>query len=343
MNFLPPVSKSEKDRIEKLRIRVRSSTHVCYNPSCADGSPAIRSHILQKNGILNKISSAKGMVWQMDSGSLFSHHRTRFKHQHIQSAGSDVLAFWGFCKICDGKIFSEVEAQGPNFSKQRHLLLFSYRALVNELYKQEYNLRHYEIIFASTLNEKIKDYYREKHLQFSASLKLLREYKKELELQLGLRSVLKSFFYYCFSKRRKVHFIVRKCPTLHMAASIIFSTLHEKINAIDIDLDVLSPYFLHIIPTDHGTEVIFGHESMNDTLEGVQFKDLATIPEQQLLQIISHIVIKYAETWAISEKFYASLNSKRITSQIITMKDYFLNNRRMRSKQLSFNIFDYLS
>ena len=101
---------------------------------------AIRSHLLQRNGILTQLAE-NGRIWELREDDLFTgtpgqHDHYYFDLVHIKRA----FTFWGFCQPHDHELFAEIETRAPDLDNIRSARLYSYRAFLNELQKIENNL-----------------------------------------------------------------------------------------------------------------------------------------------------------------------------------------------------------
>ena len=93
---------------------------------------AIKSHVLQKNGILREISSNNHLI-ELCSPNPFELEEKGildFKTKGI----NDVYTFNGFCKTHDSEVFKPIEVNANlNFDRKIQQSLFCYRGLCQEI------------------------------------------------------------------------------------------------------------------------------------------------------------------------------------------------------------------
>lgn len=112
---------------------------------CSEKS--INSHLLQKNGILNLISSNNHLI-QIKKKDFFADTKTEnfdFKPIGIKTAMSYNL----FCNSHDTNIFTPIENKELNLEVYENQLLFSYRSLCAELRKKMNNVEIFKRIINS--------------------------------------------------------------------------------------------------------------------------------------------------------------------------------------------------
>ena len=113
----------------KLMEKVRNAQRICNHPAC--DKPAINSHILQENGILNRIADDKKTFMEYTPWS-------KFRPEELYPASintNKMFTFQGFCNHHDSAVFKEIENGSLIFSFYKHNLLFSYRGLLHDLYR----------------------------------------------------------------------------------------------------------------------------------------------------------------------------------------------------------------
>lgn len=327
------MNKTEKQIINKLRLQVRSKSQRCYNPGCTN--EAIRSHILQRNGILNKIADKNGYVYQLERTDLYRNTTYQLKYSSI--AGGDVLTFWGFCKSCDYSIFKEVELQVPDFDSYRHNLLFSYRALLKELYKIQYNLKYFKAIQScKSISITTKESYEEnifRH-EFVEKIDLNLKHLMESELQFE-------------TKEHTFHFSKYVLPNLHVATSAIYTPPQiELFNPSSLSSDYMDAFFnrsrvivfFHLIPVDSGTIFILGHHKNSSRADSLVFSEFND--KSKIEALLSETLIKRIETWCISTSLFVKLKERGLDTRILQLKEENLGS--MKLNKIDFNLFEVL-
>lgn len=141
--------------IENIYKRVKSKRRECIIEGCNEYS--INSHILQKNGILDRLSSDNHIV-EIKPKSTFSwsettfENITEFKKVSILKAHS----YPTLCNYHDTVIFKEIENHPIDFNSYTTHLLFAFRSLLS-IHRKTELAREREVSF---LNSRVfKDYY----------------------------------------------------------------------------------------------------------------------------------------------------------------------------------------
>ena len=130
----------------KLLKRAKEAKWNCLYPNCEKDS--IMSHLLQKNGILSRISTNRHVL-EIQS----THNKNNKKDKHeIKSIGlNEAFAFPGFCISHDTLLFEKIENGNTiDYYDYYTQLLFSYRALMNESRKKEIIVDYYNRILKSS-------------------------------------------------------------------------------------------------------------------------------------------------------------------------------------------------
>lgn len=102
--------------------------------SCPDC--AIKSHVLQKNGILHEISVDNHLIERVSANPFEMEEKgiADFKRIGI----NNVYTFYGFCQKHDTELFKPIETEKTlNLYSQNQQLLFCYRGLCQEIRRKE--------------------------------------------------------------------------------------------------------------------------------------------------------------------------------------------------------------
>lgn len=321
----------EKGIITDLRKKARSKSQDCYNPSCSN--KAIRSHIHQAEGPIREIASTDGRIVQLENlNTFFEKKLYGFQEKGIKQKG-DVLIFWGFCNNCDSQLFNPIENQNVDYSSYKNQLLFSYRGFLSEHYKQEYNLKHYELIFESNkLTDTIKEMYVQRYLEFSLDVKIGRTIKRLFEKNLKEVDV------------NDFNFISFKLPKIDVCTSSTYSLpLAIKIKSDEILKRESFPIagnmnFVNLIPHGKHLNVILGCLSDENLKGRLDLKKIEKYDDKSKIKLISDILIRHIETWFISNSLYNIWNQRKLTTEIIRqIEKYFPVH--MKNKHVKFNMF----
>jgi len=119
----------------------------CMFGSCNEAS--IKSHVLQKNGILKEISEDNHLIQLMPPDAFKIGETGILQPKRIGI--NNAYTFMGFCNCHDTEIFKPIESKNElDVNKPYHQALFSYRGLCQELRRKE--------IALESLREMIMEY-----------------------------------------------------------------------------------------------------------------------------------------------------------------------------------------
>lgn len=322
------MTNQEKGLIEELRTKARKKSQKCYNTLCNE--MAIRSHLQQAEESIRCISSAGKIIQLEDLNPHFENSPYGFKEKGIIQKG-DVLTFWGFCNKCDSQIFKSIETNEIDYSLHRNQLLYSYRGFLNEHYKQEYNVKWYELIFESNLNDSIKEFYEKLFIQFTVCVKAGNYVKELFESDL-------------LENSQNFKFITLKLPKIEVCTSATFAkprmiTVDWSAIQMQNSIAPITNYnFINLIPTNENLYVIFGHIADESLPGNLDLEKILNLSQKEQIKLISDILIKHIETWIVSPSLHNKWKQRKIDKEILQQKKIF-RPIPMRNKYLKFNMF----
>ena len=318
--------KEIKGIIRKHEINAKRKTRKCFLPNC--NSNSIASHLLQKNGILNRISH-QNHLYQVGMDS-FKTGMFYFEKIGINKA----FSFPGFCNDHDTNLFKEIEKEEINFNDYRTPLLFSYRILVNEIRKKE--------ILIDWFSSNINDF----------KLKLFLDQPYFIDLQKGIQGFKQAIkdgdyylerFYSDINKNtQKFTFLTFELPLIEICASGVFTyeTAEEIENIPDWLWDKpLTDIYFNLLPMKNKSIVIFGFltEMKEKSLNHINsFKETN---DKLSLKMIGDLLLTRIENWLCSYSVYQQL--KQNENEIVRITHESVNSKNERRK-LDFNLFDYI-
>ncbi len=315
-----------KRKINKHEIATRKKKRKCFLTSCNNFS--IASHLLQKNGILNRIAT---------DNHLFQFGIDPYKPNlfYFEKIGiNKAFTFPGFCNKHDTSIFNEIESEELDFSRYRTNLLFSYRILANELRKKEILIDR----FTSILND------------FSLNLYLNNRYTSDLKDRIkGHKQSLKDGEYYLKhfysdleNNTKSFTFITIELPYVEFCASGVFTyETTAEINSIPDWLwdKPLTDIYFNLLPLQDKSIAIFGClTEMKDKCWNY-ISEFDKPDKNSSLKMIGDLLLTRVENWLCSESVYNHL--KLYESTIMKITHESINTPHER-RTLSFNLFDYM-
>lgn len=281
--------------IGKIYKNVQNKPWTCMCSGCT--SPAINSHLLMRNGILNYVVE-NGHLYELRSDSPEAFRKGQLPVSFKKVGINQSISFPLFCNEHDTCLFKEIEDGGVDYSKYRHQALYSYRTLVSEIRKKEINAeKERRIIDSLTLNELLGSYVID---NFSKSYKLglqgikdLKFYEEEIlgDLNNGTESYV---------------FLSREIPLRGIYASTIssiFASTEETMLA-----PILNTFFFHLIPKENASQLVIGYhkEHTNDKILEYSNRWMET-PIERMGQMLTALFCQI-ETWGMSPSVYAKLN-----------------------------------
>lgn len=283
------------DFIKKARLHFKCKSEgindikKCYFPDCDEKS--INSHLLQKNGILNKISK-NSHLWEYTINQ-FKKEKYVFKRTGLNK----IFSFNCFCNKHDSNLFKEIENTELDFSNYRTNLLFTLRTLYNEIFKKQVNVKMYDCFlredFENYNNEK---FYRKRHDENLGieDLKLL-----EAKILSDLNSTNESFIF---------NYRVIDNIGLCMSSFFTYDTTEEieKIESeLGKELDRYSEIFINVFPYEENAILMVAYEKIDDK----KVKDYVSeffdnLDIKLCYRKITNLVLFNCENWVVNDEFY---------------------------------------
>jgi hypothetical protein len=123
-----------KKKLLEVRKKSEKKTRKCMFDNCSNLT--IKSHVLQKNGILRDISEHNHLIQMLPANPFEMQEKgiSDFKLVGI----NDVYTFQGFCNNHDSQIFKSIETEATiDFQDKAQQALFCYRGLCQEIRRKE--------------------------------------------------------------------------------------------------------------------------------------------------------------------------------------------------------------
>ena len=128
---------------------VRKKSWPCMYCGCNDF--AINSHLLMRNGILNYVVE-NGHLYELRSDAPEAFKKEELPISFKKVGINQSISFPLFCNGHDTSVFIEIENDDVDYTLYKHMLLYSYRALLAEIRKKEIEVeKKRRIINSSTL------------------------------------------------------------------------------------------------------------------------------------------------------------------------------------------------
>lgn len=319
---------SEKELLRLLDTsfnKAKKKTRKCLIDNCNE--EAIKSHTLQKNGILKQISE-NNHLFQFDTVSPFEIER-QGKSQLKRIGINDVFTFPGFCKQHDSEIFKPIELNNFDIKSNESINLFSYRALCQEIRRKEIALDFIENMLESIIHPKMHIYWKE----LKNGLENLYYFKKELENDLKNPN---SKFIYKIYEIPKTEICI-SAPLNISDPNNPLSQTHDKNNNVLNNPFVTS--VINIFPYQEKSYVMIAlskdyHCNWTESL----FNKFDGIKSPNHLKLISDLIATKLEFWCISPQLKNSLTNEKIKELFNTWEKNLSN--FSSTLNIKFNLFE---
>lgn len=282
---------------------------------------AIKSHVLQKNGILREISDKNHLVQFLPPNPFESAEKGLFDFKEI--GVNDVYTFKGFCKEHDNKIFEPIESKSElDFTEAKQQALFSYRGLCQEIRRKEISMEWLTdlvkicpIETISLMQSSLNGY--------NHGIENLTFFKKELEKAIIVNDY-SSFKYTTI-----------KVPRIELCISV---PLNIKSSNND---DLKIPYstsFLNIFPKNNSTYIIGGfHQDFKCSWTNQFLVKMRSSKKDKIFKELSDLVTMRLEFWAMSPNLFKKIPSQAIEAYKMLFAENVFNHDAILKTEL--NIF----
>jgi hypothetical protein len=271
---------------------------------CSD--KAINSHVLQKNGILNLISSNNHVI-QINSKDFFSADETGILD--IKSIGiNSAMSYPLFCNFHDTLVFAPIEKEELNLNLPISQLLFSYRALCAEIRKKLTNV--------DILN-KVKD-----SNHFASNFMLVDMAKTQIEANtLGVNDLnwYKSEFEKAITNSENIkNYVFEKIDFNFIPASVsaVYSPINPSFHTFEVlknSNNILNYIFINLIPNNNKLTLLIGyHKLKTDDWIINYIESWKNITQKEFKRKLTDLLATKIETWCISPEYFSTLNPKNI-------------------------------
>jgi hypothetical protein len=286
--------KEAKNLMGKFMVASIKKQRTCLYPDCNEKS--VMSHLLQKKGILNQIAEDQHVCSYYTNPQTYE---SKFKRTGI----NDAFSFQGYCTKHDDLLFRTIEKGVIDFSSDTNKLLFTFRAIFNELRKKEViNDAFNKAVAAHTLEGLIdknflKEYVRQNTLG-------ARDLKYFLDLaHKNFRDETNDFNLSSLSFKR-VPLCISTVVSVESNAEMMFQSL---INRKQFEEKTVPSLVINCFPLEQESTMLIAYPKANsDRIEQFINDHVHIISNDPTLKSLSDLIIKFSETWTCSPSFYAS-------------------------------------
>lgn len=291
-----------KNEISQCLISAKNKNRKCF--FCDED--AIMSHVIWKAGILKPISTNSHLI-ELNIQNRVRHENINF----IKSGLKKILSFKGFCNYHDNNIFSKVETKNVNFTERINQILISIRGLYFEIRKKEITIDFFKSQIEKNIIPQQNYFLQNRIKRISHAINDLHYFIKNLNQEV-------------LYPEKHYNFIYKEVCPIEVVTSSLFTT--EGINTMKSMSKIKN---WESIPTNSVLFTTFPYNGKSIILFGFSnefilnkdiIKRINNYNEEELLHLVSNILIERIESWAVSFKFYEEKIKKqenRIISEFI--------------------------
>lgn len=316
-------AEESKGIIRNNELSAKRKKRKCIVDDC--NSMTISSHLLQKNGILNRISY-ENHLYEIGINP-FKTPTFNFEKIGINKA----LTFPGFCNKHDTEIFRQIETESIDFDNYRTNLLFSYRILVNELRKKEILIDWFKANIGN------------RELQTHITPDYFQRLKESIN---GYQMALNDGKYYLnyfnsdiYQNTKSFSFMTFELPFVEICASGVFNYENSFEIASIPESEPLTDIYFNLLPMDNKSVVIFGVLTEMKSKCWDYLEDFKKGSKDLSLKKVGDLLLTNVENWLCSKSVYESLKSNET---VIVNEMKRTTQASIERRTLDFNLFEYL-
>lgn len=337
--------------------RLKKESFQCLYSNCNQESQTY-CHLLQRNGILTNIADNNHLAQlEIDNYHKWASVNQKSSPLIVNTNVGISKAFTGklFCNYHDTSIFKQIEqTNNLNFNDYTTQLLFSYRAICNEMRSQEANLFMHS---GSLVDESIYKYIKTLPTTYRVINELLNHINTSVrQFNYGLtqttnnisnlRLLINEFEIELnsFQSNNKMYsFIHIETDMIPIACSAMFSSEDFAVKTLRNN-----PIFINVVPYANKTHIILGyHVGRLDNSIIEYMKKWQSFSTNEIKLELSRIICTLCTTWCMSPKFYHELSSDHKTA-LLKFYMYSLHNGMARTpknywEENQINLFEKLS
>jgi hypothetical protein len=287
----------------------KNKSRKCLKKGCE--KYAIKSHTLQKNGILKQISE-KNHLFQFSNVPPFQIAK-KGSFELLRIGINDVYTFPGFCKEHDSSIFKPIEQNILEINSIKSINLFSYRALCQEIRRKEIALDIAKKMIETNYNIAIVVYMNNFKTGLIEGLKNLYFFKKELESDFE-------------NSRGKFIHKICEIPRTEICISAPLN-IYDKNNSLsEPENNPFVTSFVNIFPfQDKSYLMVTLSKDFPCYWTKNIFEKFKNIEAPNHLKLISDLIATRFEFWCISPKLKNTLTNNKINEMIKIWSEEVLN------------------
>ncbi|MBA9079907.1 hypothetical protein [Rufibacter quisquiliarum] len=321
---MPKLTERQKI-IANIIKNVHSKKWECVIDGCTN--PAINSHLLQQNGILDNVS-VDGHLIEYKPTDPFTWKEDSLPFEKKRIGKKNAFSLPLFCNNHDSSIFKEVETHPIDLEQYRVQLLLSYRVICAEIRKKQVNVEQFSrLLNAETLKG---DRGRE-------NLRLVKEGN-----ELGIKDLEKYKILFeeeLINESSRFTFKIYKYPFLDIYGSAVFSPL-DYLKTDAYQSEPLNGVFIHVIPYNDFTNIIVGYcNNYTDDWIVKYIDSWNNLEEEDFEKKLTQLFAAHIENWGMSPDLLKEIKKDNLQR----LEEYMAKNANNLSQhqKVNFNLFEY--
>lgn len=292
-----------KKSVLEARRKSEKKERYCMFNNCTHKT--IKSHVLQKNGILREISENNHLIQMVPSNPFEMTEKgiSDFKLVGI----NDVYTFQGFCAIHDSNVFKSIETESTlNFYHNNQQALFCYRGLCQEIRRKEIATEwivelkpHFPPAFLPLVESLIDGY--------NDGIENLNLFKTELEK--NIISENSDSFYFETIKIPKIEL----CISVPLNIGELNIPKDSNYEMWREEKQIMPTSFINVFPKENESYVIVGFHKDYPCDWTIDFiKKMKSENKKEIFKELSDLVTLRLEFWSMSKYLFSQIPQIKI-------------------------------
>lgn len=318
-----------KKAVLEARRKSEKKERICMFDNC--NQKTIKSHVLQKNGILREISEDNHLIQLIPANPFEMSEKgiSDFKLVGI----NDAYTFQGFCANHDSNVFKLIETESTlNFFDKNQQALFCYRGLCQEIRRKE---------IATEWMVELRPLFPPPLLPIIDSLidglndgiQNLKIFKTELEKNIISKN--SDSFYFETIKIPKIELCISvplNIGELNIPKDVSYKKWREE-------KQIMTTSFINIFPKNNESYVIVGFHKDYPCDWTINFiKKMKTENRKEILKELSDLVTLRLEFWSMSKSLFNQIPQKKINEYKLLFSQNAFNHSSKLETEL--NLFE---
>lgn len=316
-----------KKILKDINREIKSKKQTCLFPDCQN--LAINSHLMQRNGVLDNITSDNNQVIELTNTDVFDWSENSSPISIKKIGVKKAFSLSLFCNTHDTTIFKEIEEPNYIFDTHRGYMLLTYRAICAELKKKLDSNETFKLLLNSEVAKEAYDIYQKLKVfkrGIDGAIVDLTKIKMKIENEL-FHQAKSPFRYSC-----------NKYKLIPISASAVFTPNYDNL-LVHCEIGQVPAIYIHIVPQKNHMCIIVGYDSDSIPPEGVDYVEAwSNLNDVDLTIKLSKLVSCYIETWCCQPSYYDSIDLETKTKFLTYWRKNALN--FSPHQKIDFNFFE---